>query len=212
MASGAELRALSWQSDGPLGSGWRGPKASADAEVLVAMRPEMLLLGPGETVREEMLPGTQVVSLNWVEDVEGIRGNLDLVPGLVPGPLSITHNLERPRDEPGDKSVLYLSRAGGTAGPGTYVDEAIRLAGGINLVDQPGWFTPDPEWIVAQNPDVVLTSFFDAYESVNAPTVRNRAVRKWMAGRERIDVPGKLWPCAGPGLGEAVQLIADGLE
>ena len=205
---------LSWQSDGPLGSGWEGPKASADIERLVVMSPEVLLLGPGESVREELLPGAEIIRLEWAEDLEGVDANINRFPGPEPEPRSELNDIPKPEVGLGNagKTVLYLSRAGGTAGPGTYVDEAIRLAGGTNLVTEPGWFSPDPEWIVSQTPDVVLTSFFDAYESVNAPLARNRAVRTWMEGRERIDIPGRLWPCAGPGLEEAVRIIADGLE
>ena len=210
-ASGGELAALSWQSDGPLGSGWTGLKASADAEALVAMQPDVLLLGPGERVREALLPGTDVIRLDWTESLEGVGANLARLPGAVSEPRAPDADPVRPATGGPEKTVLYLSRSGGTAGPGTYVDAAIRLAGGRNLVTTPGWFTPDPEWIVAQDPDVVLLSFLDAYESVNATLVRNRAVAEFVATRPTIEVPGRLWPCAGPGLDEAVQIIRDGL-
>ena len=52
-----------------------------------------------------------------------------------------------------------------------------------------------------------MLSFLDAYESVNAPVARHEAVRRWMEEREQVVVPGKLWPCAGPGLVEAVEII-----
>ena len=203
----ANIAMLSWQADGPLGSPitkQAGHRTGAwrDLETLVALAPDTLLLGPGERIDAALLPGTEVVALDWVEDVEGINANLAK---LGAEPLRIDAM-------PPAKRVLYLSRAGGTAGTGTYVDAAIRLAGGTNIVDRPGWFTPDPEWVVAQDPDVVVTSFFGGYESVNASGLRNRAVAEFIADTPRIDVPGRLWPCGGPGLAEAVDIIKKGLE
>ena len=229
---GLEVAALSWQSDGPLSARAHPRRAWVDAEAVVAMRPEVLLLGPGESVREEVLPGTEVVRLDWAEDVEGVERNLNklsaspaLSRGLGPGSptdwaQARANQTCPPQDKPETpgrargcgRTVLYLSPAGGTAGPGTYVDEAIRLAGARNLVSTPGWHTPDPEWLVGQDPDVVLLSFRDAYPSVNTPTVRNRAVATWVEGRETVEVPGSLWPCAGPGLAEAVEIIAEGVR
>ena len=170
------------------------------------LAPDVLLIGPGETVREELLPDTEIVRLDWVEDFAGVEANVEK---LSASGHQVVLNTKSAVDAP---TVLYLSRAGGTAGPGTYVDAAIRAAGARNAVTQPGWFTPDPEWVVAQQPDVVVLSFLDAYESVNAPLARNRAVARWLEGREVVEVPGKLWPCAGPGLAEAVRLIAEAVE
>ena len=216
LAGGADVAALSWQSGGPLGSGWGGLKASADPERLVALQPEVLVLGPGESVRDGVLPNTEIIRLDWVEDWEGVKTNSSLVAAtagtqhMAEGAPSLDPGLRRDKRE--HVSILYLSRAGGTAGPGTYVDAAIRMAGGRNIVTTPGWSTPDPEWILAQDPDVVLTSFFAAYESVNAPVARPGAVRSFVSARRRIDVPGRLWPCAGPGLIGAAELISAGLD
>ena len=215
LAGGGEIAALSWQSDGPLSrASGNYLKASSDPEVLVAMQPEVLVLGPGEVVREGLLEGSEIISLDWVESWEGVIANTNKVPGPDPGPPK--SELGGPGSEAGDllsrSSILYLSRSGGTAGPGTYVDVAITAAGGRNIVEQSGWFTPDPEWIVAQNPDVVVTSFFEGYESVNAGGLRNKAVVEFIADRTRVDVPGALWPCAGPGMIDAVELIAEAIE
>ena len=76
LASGREVAALSWQSDGPLSTVEGGyPTASADPETLVALSPETLLLGPGETVDGSLLPGTDIVRLDWAEDWAGVRDN-----------------------------------------------------------------------------------------------------------------------------------------
>lgn len=226
-ASGVSLAALSWQSAGPLGSGWTGPRASSDPERLVALQPDILLLGPGERVRADLLPGTRIVALDWAEDWAGVEANLDKVKARIPGSRDADPSRPRP---PGSSprigldateprvaastrpSLLYLTRSGSTAGPGTYVDAAMRAAGARNLVATPGWSTPDPEWLLAQDPDIILTSFFDSYESVNARAARHRALRNFIAARPRIDIPGRLWPCASPDFADVVELIRQGVR
>jgi len=60
-----------------------------------------------------------------------------------------------PEDE---KVKVYFEIAPGwTVGRGEYLDELIRLAGGINVAgDAEGWLMVNEEHIIAQNPDVIL--------------------------------------------------------
>jgi iron complex transport system substrate-binding protein len=63
------------------------------------------------------------------------------------------------------------------------------------------------------DPDLIILSFMeDGYESVNAKGLRHKVLRDFMNARPQVNVPGALWPCAGPGLIEAAEMIADGLD
>jgi len=109
--------------------------------------------------------------------------------------------------------ILYLSASGATAGPGTYIDAAIRRAGGINIMTTPGWHTPDIEALVGLEPDLVITSFFkDGYASVNGAGLNNKVLQDKISKTAHVNVPGKLWPCAGPGLYAATDIIAKAVE
>jgi iron complex transport system substrate-binding protein len=104
--------------------------------------------------------------------------------------------------------VLYLSRSGGSAGPGTFIDAVITAAGGVNANETPGWHTPAVERTLQFNPDLIVTSFFGSnYAGVSDRAVRHSALRRYLAERPRVDIPGKLWLCAGPGLIEATRQL-----
>lgn len=204
--------ALSWQAGTPLSTVSADdprPRIDADAETLFG-RSDTVLTGPGG-------PNPRgAVTIAWGEDfgavlhnIEALERVLDVDGSGLRADLDSLSALPRPARAP---RILYLSRGGGSAGAGTYVDAAIRAAGGVNAAQGTGWHTPSVEAVLQLDPDIVLTSFFGSdYHGANDRAVRHGALRRFIEGRPRIDVPGKLWPCAGPGLIEATQLINAGI-
>ena len=82
-----------------------------------------------------------------------------------------------------------MSRSGATAGADTYVDAAIKAAGGQNLITSPGWQSRDPEFLLSLEPDLIVTSFFtDGYESVQAKSIRNRVLRDFLDRHPQLDI------------------------
>jgi ABC-type Fe3+-hydroxamate transport system, periplasmic component len=54
-------------------------------------------------------------------------------------------------------SVYLEFSPGWTIGTGTFLDELVRLAGGVNIsADQTGWFEVDPEAVIGKNPAVII--------------------------------------------------------
>jgi iron complex transport system substrate-binding protein len=101
-----------------------------------------------------------------------------------------------------------MDRSGATAGPGTFVNAVIEAAGGTNLIQNPGWQSPDTETLIGLQPDIILTSFMGSkYAGVNDRTLQHAALTSKIQSLPRIDIPGKLWPCAGPGLVEAAEKL-----
>lgn len=218
-----EIAALSWQADDALSSTPENmrdhPKAWDDAERLLALRPTLVVFGPGQgRTAKPLLDKTGIfyINLTWGEDFPSVDNNYkilrealhiseiqkqDAKPSLIKN-----HTTRNP-------TILYLSSAGGTAGPGTYLDAAIQAANGHNIITKPGWHTPDPETIAGLNPDLIVTSFFkDGYASVNQAGLRNTVLQKKLETTPTINVSGKLWPCAGPGMFEATNIIAKAIE
>lgn len=55
-----------------------------------------------------------------------------------------------------------------TAGKGTFVDDLVRLAGGVNIAGSvQGWAQFSPETVIAQNPDVVILTNFNKAEALS---------------------------------------------
>ena len=213
-----DIAALSWQSGDKLSTApesFRGkPKAHDDVETLLALNPTLVVFGPGEGAAAQPIldkRGIKYVRLAWGENFESVSLNMNIIANaahpdaIYRDPATIDMIQHLPRGRP---SVLYLSASGGTAGPGTYVDAVIRAAGGVNIITTHGWHTPSVESLVSLNPDLIITSFFnDGYASVNEAGLRNKALQDKIKSTARVNVPGKLWPCAGPGLYEAADII-----
>lgn len=205
------IGALSWQAGSALSTARPDmldqPRLWASREIL-AQTTMRLVTGPGDP----NLGRTKAVALSWGEDFDTVATNaaalsdqldIDIAPLL--SDLSSLEALPR-RDTP--PRILYLSRSGGSAGPGTFVDAVITAAGGVNANVTPGWHTPAIERTLHMQPDLILTSFFGSdYAGISDRAVRHSALRRYLADHPRIDIPGKLWPCAGPGLIDATRQL-----
>jgi len=222
MVAHEDIAALSWQAGDALASAPLNlrvkpkakPKAWDDGERLLALKPTLVVFGPGEGAAAKPLldkVGTGYITLDWAENFPALNrnraklskalGKKHFNPSIV-----IDINVGRPK-------VLYLSASGGTAGPGTYVSAAIWRAGGKNIITTPGWHTPGVETLVGLEPDLIVTSFFkDGYASVNEAGLNNKVLQDKIKSTAHINVPGKLWPCAGPGLYEATDIIANAIK
>ncbi len=221
-----DIAALSWQSGDTLSTAPESfkdkPKAHDDIETLLVLNPTLVVFGPGEGGAAKPLldkAGIRYVSLQWGEDFETVTANQAILDQEIQGQkirgIKTPAPLPPAQNFPARKNIkiLYLSTSGGTAGPGTYVDAAIKRAGGHNIVTTQGWHTPDIETLVGLEPDLIITSFFkDGYASVNQTGLRNKVLQNKLKTTPHVNVPGKLWPCAGPGLYEVTSIIAHAIE
>ncbi len=75
-------------------------------------------------------------------------------------------------DIPGDRKVKVFHEVWGdplmTAGPGSFISDIIRLAGGINIGDAGSepWPQFSLESVVDEDPGVIITSFEDTYNAL----------------------------------------------
>jgi iron complex transport system substrate-binding protein len=96
------------------------------------------------------------------------------------------------------------------AGTGTFADEVLRLAGGINVVTSSGWPTLDLEKVIALDPDLILTSSMDpaSKEELGEPWKSVRAVREGRVAP--MGSPIVLRP--GPRIAEGLAMMATALH
>ena len=201
------LAALSWQSRSNLSQTpdhLRSlPQTSDDRERLMKWQ---------DAIQITSTPGPGQIDLSWGEDFETVWRNfakladalgLDDPSGVFKARL---RDVEKPAKAP---RILYLDRSGATAGPGTFVNAVIEAAGGLNIIENPGWQSPDTETLIRLEPDIILTSFMDSnYVGVNDRSSRHAALAAKISALPVIHVPGRLWPCAGPGLVEATERLS----
>ena len=218
------ISALSWQSRSPLSRAnptqRKLPQLWDDPEVLVSSEADIIIFWAGEGRVSDSLDA-KTIKLNWGEDFSTLTRNakaieqaLNINSGMREKweirIKALSHQAKARTVKP---KILYLSRSGGSAGKGTLVDAAITAAGGVNAAKAQGWFTPDPEQIIAYEPDLIITSYFkNGYESVQSTSVRNKVIQRFIARHPNIEIDGNLWPCAGPGLIEAAELISDAID
>jgi iron complex transport system substrate-binding protein len=234
LADREDIAAVSWQA-GQIVSGapeWviGLPRASGDAERLVALDPDLVVFGPSGAGRAAPFldaAGIAHIALGWGEDWAVIESNLETLGdalGQSPRAATLVSELRDRREalrqrsdaRPRRPSVFYLSVTGGAAGAETLVDAAIRTAGGINAAAEAGasgWLRADAEWAFRVDPDLIVTSYFvDGYVTRTDAGVRHSAFRRLLDGRPRLDVPAPAWSCAGPQLIDAAEQIADALD
>ena len=200
------LTALSWQSRSALSVTPNAlkslPQADDDAERLLRWSGALRISSAG---------GRGDIDLLWGEDFETVWTNFERlsqdlnIPNPSPALQARLMQIEKPAQAP---KILYLDRSGATAGPGTFVHTVIEAAGGQNIIQNPGWQSPDTEHLIALQPDLIVTSFMDSsYAGVNDRTLHHAALASKIESLPQINIPGKLWPCAGPGLVEAAALL-----
>jgi len=215
---------LSWQSRSPLSRAGEShrklPQLWDDPEVLINANADIILFGSGEGHISAKLEA-ETIKLTWGEGFTTLQTNANAINKALNIDSDITDDwtrriktlTERAARRKTPPKILYLSRSGGSAGTGTLVDAAIIAAGGVNIVKASGWFTPDPEQIIAYDSDLIITSYFkNGYESVQSTAMRNQVVQRFIAKHPSVEIDGKLWPCAGPGLIEAAEQIAEAID
>jgi len=202
-----------------------GSAFTPNLEAIVALEPDLVLaeeysgiVGQLENLGIPVYSATaQTLDQVW-EVTEALGLLLDreieaaLLEGRVTGELQAIGELVEGGDAP--TVFVELDATPFSAGPGSYIDELVQLAGGENILDESFGDFPqvDPEYVVAADPQVVL--LFDAPFGETAATVEMRpgwsgvaAVREGRVielTQEQVDMLSR----PGPRLGQAVAFLA----
>lgn len=216
------IKALSWQSRSTLSLATPAhktlPQIRANAAYVLPHQDKLILFGAGEqaTITAD-LPHT--VDLNWTEDFAGVTANAEAILGslqaskdkLIMWQTRLAALQERVDVKKPKPKILYFSRAGGSAGPSTFIDSVITVAGGDNINPVTGWHTPDLETLIQYKPDIILTSFSGGnYHSRS--DLHHPVITRLKADKPVIDIHGSYWPCAGPALIEAAEELQDAIQ
>ena len=152
-----------------------GAYADTDIEAVLALEPDVVFAGTGtlqEESRAQLAEAGVVVVETEAVDYAGIPTsiqriadilNIDAQPLLTEMRNKEAALLETAA-EAGSCTVYFALSFGEygewSAGPGTFIDTMITMAGGVNIMDDPAlpWPNPSLESILEADPDVILVS------------------------------------------------------
>ncbi|MEN3949977.1 ABC transporter substrate-binding protein [Iodidimonas sp. SYSU 1G8] len=229
LADRAQIASVSQEATGPLSlhadEAAGLPRNRKTAEELLGVGADVVLMDArGEPKLEEMLTrlGIRVIRLNLSSEFADIEETVMHVAeafGQRARGLAMVADMRRRRAAvaatvpPGPRPrFVYYRPDGGSAGLNTFVDTAMRASGFDNFQadrGQVGWGTLPLEVLVNDPPDGFVVSFFDTSQSSIRRTFMTHAyLHRLMDEKPVIGVPGKLWPCAGPMVVDAAELLA----
>lgn len=152
-----------------------GAYADTDIEAVLALEPDVVFAGTGtlqEEARAQLTEAGVVVVETEAVDYAGIPTSIQRIADILN--IDAQPLLTEMRDkeaalletaaEAGSCTVYFALSFGEygewSAGPGTFIDTMITMAGGVNIMDDPAlpWPNPSLESILEADPDVILVS------------------------------------------------------
>ena len=194
------------------------------AEEILPLEPDLVLAGQfSATFAVQMLRRTgyrvEVLSIpNNFEEVRAHIRNVGALLGeeekaevLVAEMDATLAAIPPPTDEMAPVAAVYLPN-GFTVGPGTFYHEAMMAAGLHNMAEDVGisyWGYMSMEHLLLAKPEIIISGDFDPKRpSIAEAVIAHPAMRKSGATAKILEVPARMWDCAGPMNAEAAAILA----
>jgi len=183
------------------------PERRATAESVLAARPDVVVRywgGDARLVSDLERRGVRVLTIDDATDFAGVRADIRRIARGLDEPAAgerlvagMDAELAAARGAGATRGVYYFTSGGDTLGPGTLVDSMIRAAGFTNLATRPGWGAISAERLVMAPPSLFVLGFFDAdmAATLRWSVGRQAMVRRLIAGRTSVSVPGSILGC-----------------
>jgi len=194
------------------------------AEEILPLEPDIVLAGQfSASFAVQMLQrtGYHVEVLNIPSNFEEVRAHIRHVGDLL-GEQERAEALVAEMDAtlaaipPADPAAapvaaVYLPN-GFTAGPGTFYHEAMVAAGLHNMAEDVGisyWGYMSMEHLLLAKPEIIISGGFHPNRpSIAEAVIAHPAMRKSGATAKILEVPARMWDCAGPMNAEAARILA----
>lgn len=227
LARPGALASVTWLARTAFGSNVSGlargvPVNHGAVEEVSSYNPDLVLAGKYTTRNTVALLkrlGARVVELDVPVTIDGVRQQIQDA-ALLLGNAAAGEALVKDFDArmppvaiaAARPTAIVLRAAGFTTGAGTLIDDILRRAGMTNLAaERPLSGDPQPplELVVNAQPDVLIINSDEAAPASLAHEVlEHPALQRLRSGTLVIALPTRLWTCAGPGVAEAVALLA----
>ena len=183
------------------------------AEDILALKPDIVLRayggGPNATRLFEAA-GIKVVNIGWVDRLAGddagsvvatLRDIAQKLNQASTGERLISQYKQRlanlvDNTDP-HQTALYVTPYGATTGPNSLIHDLITLGGYENYQQRSGWSPLPLERLTQDQPDIILTSFFDSHDQLSAhwSPSRHPLIKHMMTDRPTIDLKGAWTSC-----------------
>lgn len=199
------------------------PKVRAEAESVLALRPDIVIRNWGGDLRMIGLlerAGVTVLTADYGRGPEVMFDNLSRF-ALAMNRQEVADNLiSETRGNlkaaagtlQSGLTAAYVAPGGITAGTGTFVNEIIVAAGFSSSAAKlglEGWRPLPLETLVQDPPDVIIASFFDLKQAraSNWSIARHARVRQMLEETPTLYVPGRYFSCNGLFFADTVSYI-----
>lgn len=228
LADSGQVKSVTWLARDSLGSAVRAlagamPVNRGLAEEIVPLSPDLVVAGihtTRTTVGFLKRIGIPVIELGVPGTLDEVRAQIRMVAtvlGNAAAGEAMIAALDTALSEGGAviagsrPTALVLRPNGFTAGRGSLVDTLLDRAGLANLaadLQTDGLGQLPLERIVAARPDVlIINADADAPESMAQALLDHPALASLKETATVVEVPTRLWTCAGPQLAEAMALL-----
>jgi iron complex transport system substrate-binding protein len=196
----------------------------ADVESILALRPDLVVLGAGSNATQKRLlqqMGVPLVELPWAaspEESEALIARMASALGREAVGAALLADLRRQRGQLAwtgapTATAAVLAANGATSGKGSLMDGLLRLAGFRNLAGELGIgaFGLLPlETVVAHQPELlVLDGAVNDWPSRATEFVGHAALRSMTPRARIVSLPMRFTLCAGPENMQALRLLAE---
>lgn len=201
----------------------RFPTADGGIETVLRDRPDLVLAGPYDRLVTSGMLARQGIAVRIVPLWQGFAAGAAEIRGLAKAlghparGAALVARIEAARRAASDagagRSALALGRGGYVDGADSLTASLLEAAGLRPAIpDAHGRFVP-LERLLQLDPQVlVLAEGRSAATDRGAALLRHPALRAWAAGRRTVALPPALTACPGPGLAEALDILAAGLR
>lgn len=198
------------------------PTVAPRAEDVLLLRPDLVVrsYGGGEGIAGRLAAaGVPVLQLGYADSVQAVRA-VTLETARQLGSPARGRALAREIDrrvaalratvaaEPGSPTLLYTTPGGVTTGPGSLIDELVRLAGYRNAEARAGWRSLPLEELVYDRPDRVAMARFGGDHYPDPWAVTRHPVFRQIAGGNPIALDGAWTACGGWFVLDAAEALA----
>lgn len=196
------------------------PTVSSRTEDILLLQPDVVVrtYGGDAGITEALeRAGIEVVQIGFVTSLDDIAPTLQKVSVALNANIRGTHLIEATNEKlqqfsppiSNSQTALYLTSKGAAAGRGTIIDQLLTVSGYTNYLQQNGWSTIPLEQLAFSQPDLLVKGFFETNDLTSDlwTPARHPVVRKLLAEKPSITVPGAMTACNAWFIADAVDVL-----